>query len=277
MNRRALLFSLLLSACGSVPAHGQTLWLADGHRVELTSLPARIENGQLAVASRSGTIWVPMANILRVEWPLPPAFAAAAADLKLGHAEEALAKIDPWLDAQEPFREVPGSSWNFGVSLRAAAYVQLDRVGEADAILVSLQAGRPDPASVVRVHLAMAEQFLQRGLPTEARVHFVAIGAGTRDDANQAFMAVVQGSLLRAEGKIDEALLSYLRVPVYFPHETDQWPAALLGALRCYRASGDPVRAERTAEQLQKEFNRTPEAAIARLEAGPLSLPSNPR
>src|SRR5471032_1428190 len=113
-----------------------------------------------------------------------------------------------------------------------------------------MQEGRPDPICVARVRIAMAEQFLEFRKIEEARALLTAVGEGPKDDAIQARLATARGGAWPAEAKLAEALLSYLRVPVYYPQETAQLPAALLGAMRCYRALGDAPAATRTGKRL---------------------------
>jgi TolA-binding protein len=77
---------------------------------------------------------------------------------------------------------------------------------------------------------------------------------------------VTKGNLLLAQKQWDEALLAFLRVPVFYREEKLFLPPALLGTGRAYRRLDDFDRAKKTFNELIATFPKSAEAALAQTE-----------
>src|SRR5207237_5456006 len=73
---------------------------------------------------------------------------------------------------------------------------------------------------------------------------------------------VMKGNVLLAQKDWDDALLAFLRVPVFYRDEKLFMPPALLGSARAYRRLDDVERAKRTLKELIAQFPKSSEAAV---------------
>jgi hypothetical protein len=182
--------------------------------------------------------------------------------------------MDAAIKPQEPFREIPGSWWNAGAALRARALAALGRLAEADNTVALLRRSKAGAAALAdRLECDILDQLFADGRLAEVRARLAAQPDGPRPDAIAARVSVLRGHLLRLDRQTEAALLSYLRVPVYFPRETAALPAALLGSARSYRALGENPRARRTLEELISRFPGSPEAPEAEKELAEMEPP----
>ncbi len=268
MSRTSLLFGLLLGAlsAGALPA--QTFYFNDGRKVSMSE--ARIKGGNIIVALKvdggaagSAEITLPISTLNRIEWPAPAALAAAEADLKADRPADALKKIDAILSEQEAFREVPGSWWNQGAVIKAIALARLGKDVDADVMLERLRRAKADSADIARVEVAVINQLVAKGKIDDANARMEKLQSSASDEESLAALAVLKGGILAKSGRTEDALLSYLRVPVFSPASATQMPAALLGAARAYQKLGDAERAASTLAALTSRFPNSSEAAQA--------------
>src|SRR5207302_4186060 len=77
---------------------------------------------------------------------------------------------------------------------------------------------------------------------------------------------VTKGNVLLAQKDFDDALLAFLRVPVFYRDEKLFMPPALLGSARAYRRLDDVEHAKRALKDLIVQFPKSSEAAIAQTE-----------
>jgi hypothetical protein len=261
MTRAAAIFLLLLAA--PAMARAQKFWLKDGH--SYSAPPGKLDGRTLVLLSG---VRVPVTEAVRLEWPEPAAFGQAETMLRHGQAEEAFTLMDATIKAQEPFREIPGSWWNVGAALRARALAALGRLAEADNTVAVLRRSKLEsaPAIADRLECDLLDRLLADGRLAEVRARLAARPAEPPSDAVAARVSVIQGHLLKTEGRPEAALFAYLRVPVYFAKETAALPAALLGSARCYRLLGEDIRAKRTLEELVARFPGSAEAGEAEQE-----------
>jgi tetratricopeptide (TPR) repeat protein len=266
MSRTSLLFGLLLGAlaAGALPA--QTFYFNDGRKVSLSE--ARIKGTNIIVALKvdgggSAEITLPISTLNRIDWPAPAALAAAEADLNADRPADALKKIDAILSEQEAFREVPGSWWNQGAVIKTIALARVGKDVDADVMLERLRRAKADSADIARADIAIINQLVAKGKTDEASARMEKLQSSATDEESLAALAVLKGGILAKSGRTEEALLSYLRVPVFSPAAATQMPAALLGAARAYQKLGDAERAASTLATLTSRFPNSPEAAQA--------------
>ncbi|HTJ78032.1 MAG TPA: tetratricopeptide repeat protein [Rariglobus sp.] len=271
MSRRLsfILSFALIHAISFGVARSQTFYFNDGRKASMPE--ARVQGNNIIVPLKlagtdggSAEITLSISSLNHIEWPTPPVIAEAEADLKAGKPADALKKIDAILTEQEPFREIPGSWWNQGAVVKAVALARLGKTVDADVMLERMRRSKAPSDDVSRGEMAIVTQLMSAGKIDAAKIRMEKIEATATDDASLAAIAVTKGKILEKAGQAEDALLSYLRVPVFYPTEEEQMPAALLGAARAYKQLGDYARATSTIETLTTRFPKSPEAAQAK-------------
>jgi len=261
------LLVVLLLALAAPLARAQTLHISDGRKFSLQEI--RVVGDQLRIPIKtgdavSGEMGIPVDSVVRLDWPAPDQLTQAATDLKAGKSAEALKKIDAVLPAQEVFRDITGSWWAQGMSLRVEALARLGRDIDAEVGVERLRRSKFGPPFVSDGALAIASALVDAGKNAQARERLKQIVTPNTTDATLARLALLNGRLLQSEGKTEPALLSYLQVTALYPLERDWQPAALLAAASCLRDMGDTTRATGTLNSLIQRFPESPEAAKAR-------------
>lgn len=270
MSRLSFFLALgLLQAFVAGTSRGQTFYFSDGRKASMPEAKIKGLNivMPLKIAGTEGgsaELTLPISSLSRIDWPAPPVLVEAEADLAAGRPADALKKIDGPLVAQEIFRDVPGSWWNQGAVIKAIALARLAREEEADVLLERLRRTKAVPEDISRVEVAIIDQLVSAGKIDAVNARLEKLQSTVTDDSGLAAIALTKGRLFERAGKSEEALLSYLRVPVLYPAEMDMQPAALLGAATAYKKLGDETRAAATLQTLATRFPNSPEAAQSR-------------
>ncbi|CAN5737815.1 hypothetical protein BH20VER1_BH20VER1_06220 [soil metagenome] len=263
--RRVLLLALLLGA-GSASA--QQIILKNGQTVETTGIrrSGSMIMGKIQVGESSGEVGHEIFTIARIAFPEPRQLKAAAELLSQGHAERAIAEINPVMGYYETFRDIKGSWWAPAAVIKVSALAALGRDKEAEPLAAQIQKTAPDPETARAANLRIAHSLLGRDEIEKARqIIDSVIKESTRSEV-LADAWVLKGDLLMAEKEWDGALLAFLHVPVFYREEKLQMPPALLGSARAYRRLDDNERAKRSLQDLIAAFPKSAEAAIAQSE-----------
>lgn len=267
---RSLFTGLIFATLTAGALHAQTFYFNDGRKASMPEarvkgsniiVPLKVEGA--AADAGSAEITLPISSLNRIDWPAPSALAAANADLKADKPADALKKIEAVLGEQEVFREIPGSWWGQGAVIKAVALARLGRESDADAMIERLKRAKADPADLARVEIAVINQLVAKGKTTEANARMEKLQESAGDEESLAALAVLKAGILEKAGRTEDALLAYLRVPVFSPTADSQMPAALAGAARAYQKLGDTERAASTITKLTTRFPNSPEAAQA--------------
>lgn len=268
MNRMLPRLVLPLAFVAAPFACGQTLYFSDGRTVPLTPavritgdtvvLPLAIEGGG------TGEVTVPISKLTRVDWPKPEALTTAEAELAADKPADALRRVDALLPLQQSLRDVPGSWWGLATTLRASALASLGRDIDAEVELERLRRSPAGAAFVARTQLALASARFAASRDRQAEEQIGQINRQTIDPSTLAALYVLEARLLQKKGRHEDALLTFLRVPVLLPAETARIPAALLGAAECYLALGESARRSAALNAIVERFPDSPEAARAR-------------
>lgn len=256
---------LILLSCALLPGlHAQTFYFKDGRKASLPE--ARIRGNSIVIpividGAGSGEITLPISNLRQIDWPAPPALAAAEADLAAGQPAQALQKIDGILAQQEPFREIPGSWWVQGAVIKAVALAHLGRDVDATVMMELLRRAKAPAEDINRVEIALVRYLIATGKTDQATARIDKLQQVATDDETLAALAIAKGRLLERAGQHEAALLSYLRVPVFSPNIETQLPAALVGAIGMLEKLGDDRHATPLRQQLLSRFPASPESA----------------
>ncbi len=274
--RAALLLSFLAatvsaqqpaaSPAGSPPPI--QILLATGQTVETTSVRrdrdmvmARIE-----VGGSTGEVGYQAGQIQRINFPEPRGIKRATELLSQGNAEQALQELNPLISFYSPFRDIEGSWWGPAALLKVSALAALGRDREAEPLAQEIQRTAKNPETARAANLRLASALIsKRQFDKAAEICQEAIKASTEPGV-LADAWVIQGNLHSAQKEWAEALLAYLRVPVFYPAQKLHLPEALLGAGRAYRRLEDLERAKRSFNDLIAMFPKSSEAALAQTE-----------
>jgi TolA-binding protein len=275
-----LLPSLLLAAALLVSARAQT-------PVPTTAVPAgssnivRLKDGRSFASDeikRSGAnvlvtvslgtagksqMSFPLANVTRIEFVEPKGIKAASEALAQGRPMVALNLIAPVVAQQAEFQEIPGNYWARAATVQLTALVDLKRLAEAE-ILAAAIGAKEGPEQTLEARMQIALGWVKAGDSAKAmKVFEEVIAKSTRPSVLA--KAWISKGLGQLEAKdYEEALLSFLRVPIFYSDQKTAMPAALLGSARAYAGLGDVGREREALEQLTSQYPNSPEATTAK-------------
>ncbi len=217
-------------------------------------------------AVQTGDIGLPIAQIAKIEFGEPAALKTAPELLIKGKGDEAMAQIDLALKYYAGFRDAPGSWWADLLLMKMNALVSLGREKEADALAESMNGQSTDPESKRAAKVLLASSTLRKG---DAKSAAVSLDAVLKDGAKPdvlAAAAIYKGQTLLVLKDWENALLSFLQVPVLYPEQKALAPASMLGVGRAHFGLEDFEAAKRTLRELMKTFKGTPEAIAGKAE-----------
>jgi tetratricopeptide (TPR) repeat protein len=259
-------FAVLLACAGVGDA--QTIVLKTGQRVETLGVRRSTDKvmGKIQVGESSGEVGHAIASIAKIEFPEPQGLKNASELLSQGQADRALAEITPVLAFYDQFRDIRGAWWGPAAVVKVSALAALGREAEAEALAVQIQKTAPDPETARAVSLRIASALVKKEQYDKAlQMVDTAIKESTKPEL-LADAWVTKGNVLLAQKRWDEALLAFLRVPVFYRNEKLFMPPALLGSARAYRRLDDAERAKKSLKDLIAAFPKSAEAAAAQTE-----------
>jgi TolA-binding protein len=250
----------------AAPAGSNIVHLKDGRTLASADLKRSGANimitVSLGVAGKSQMSF-PLTNVASIEFAEPLGIRAASDLLNQGKAAPALALIAPVVAQQSAFQDIPGNYWARAATIQLAALVDLGRLAEAEALAAAIGAKEgPEPTLEARLQIALG--WAKSGDYAKAgKVFEEVIEKSTRPSTlAKAWLYKGQGQL--AAEDYEEALLSFLRVPIFYSDQKAVLPAALLGSARAYAGLGDVGHERETLEQLIAQYPNSPEATTAK-------------
>lgn len=217
---------------------------------------------------------VPLKNVIGIVWENETQLKDARNELSQGNAATALATAERFLAFFKDLKAVPGSLW------LEAAVIKLDALDlqENDAIMDSfireLQdapgwekiEGLPERIKLVRLRQQLRKGDYQRVFRDASEMMKT-----TDDQATLAQLTMLKGRSEFNLGKYEDALYTFLRVPVFYGNQTEYVPASKLEVARCFlkldgpdrKAQNLPALAESYITEVITEYPMTPEAKEA--------------
>lgn len=254
--------------CGNFAA-AQNVVLKDGKVITAKGLRRQgdtiMANVEIAPAAdgkpaQLGEIGYALSQITRIEFPEPPVLHTASALLAQKQAKEALAQLDPVVDFYEGFREAPGSWWSRLLVLKAQVLVHLGREEEAETLCHRVVQFSPEMEVQQAAEVQIARDLVRRhDLPKALGLAQKALQESKMPET-LALASVVKGDCLLASKSWDDALLSYLEVPVFYPGEKDLLPQVLFGQGVALFGMEKFADAKAALEELAKTCPDSPEA-----------------
>ena len=215
---------------------------------------------------QQGDVGIPIAQIAKIEFGEPAALKTAPDLLIQAKSPEAMAQIDQALKYYAGFRDAPGSWWADLLLMKMNALVSAGREKEADALAESMNGQSTDPESKRAAKVLLASATLRKGDAKSAAESLDSVlKDGTKQDVLAA-AAIYKGQSLLALKDWENALLSFLQVPVLYPEQKALAPASMLGVGRAHFGLEDFEAAKKALRELMKTFKGTPEAIAGKAE-----------
>lgn len=181
--------------------------------------------------------------IVRIVWPNEPAPLAKARDhVSRGEPDAAIRLIEPVLRLFDPVRKVPGSLWLKAAEVKLDALSQLSNTAVLNSFISILEEADDGsvPGLAGKLKLAKLDMRVHTGDNAAVLDEADKLLAELSDPDMQARLTVTKGDALFAMRKYEDALNTYLRVPVFLGAEKKYIPAAYLGAARSLRGLDTP-------------------------------------
>jgi len=260
--------TVLIGFAGAVaqqPAATINIFLKDGRTVTSPTLTRSGNNimAAVSVGPSGGQVGYPVNAIARIDFPEPPQLKTARALLARGKVAEAQGLVSFVMNQSAPYRDVPGSFWDDAAALSVQALVNSGRGPDADRVIAEmLESPNPETQRLARVQQAASRA--RQGRHEEALPVYDDVIAQSTDPETLATAWLNKGHSLLALGQTEQALLAYLRVPVFYPDRTLLVAAALLGSAQALEALEDLPEAEVRLNALLRDYPESPSAAAAK-------------
>ena len=217
-------------------------------------------------AVQTGDVGIPLAQITKIEFGEPAALKTAPELLIAGKMDEAMAQIDLALKYYAGFRDAPGSWWADLMLMKMNALVSLGREKEALALADSMSGQSTDPESKRAANVVLAVGTVRKGDGKSAAAALDAVMKDAVKSDVLASAAIYKGQSCLVLKDWENALLSFLQVPVLYPEQKALAPASMLGVGRAHFGLEDFPSAKMALKELMKTYKGTPEAAAAKVE-----------
>jgi len=268
---RTILLYLLIA----VSASGQNLIMKDGQVIaskavrrqgDSIMVTVELSASQSGQPAHTGEVGYPIERIAKIDFPKPAQLGEASDLIVRGNAAEALSRLEPVYRYFSGFRDAPGSWWPDVALLKVEVLVNLGRFDEAERLASEIARTATDPETQRAAQTDVAAGLARRGdLAKALEIYDAVIRDGTRPQTI-ATAEVGKGQVHLARKEWEQALLSFLEVPVFYPEQKVLMPRVLLGCGRAYMAREDFERAKASLNELTADFKATSEAARAKAD-----------
>jgi tetratricopeptide (TPR) repeat protein len=243
-------------------AQAQTVMLKDGRL--LAAANVKRAGDQVMLESASGAqVSMAVGEIVRIDFPEPPDLGDAVEKVVEGKGAEAVVLLERIVAGQADFREIPGNWWSLAALRLAQALESLGRGLEAQALAEKIVGEAIEPELVKAAQAQVAAVILRRGDRAGAIRRIDPVLREARGDTARALAHLVRGQCWLAEENWEEAMLSFVQVPVFHATETILFPAVMLGRGRALLGLADFAGARSTLEELRAVYPGAPEAKLA--------------
>ena len=225
-----------------------------------------LSGGDPAQAAKTGVFGFPLAQIAKLDFPEPAQFRTMPDLIAQGHGAEALAQLEPIIKFYEPFGDAPGSWWARAALLKVQALVSMGREKEAAPITEQILHLAVDLETLRAARVQLAAGLVRKGSEAEALEICNSALKDSKDSRTLAAAFVVKGQCLLAKKQWEDAILTFLEVPVFYPGEKALLPQSLLGVGRAQFGMENFADARAALDQLIKTYAASSEAAQAKVE-----------
>lgn len=246
----ALLAALLVTA-STTPAQ-ITVTLRDGTTVRATALTAQGTRLSLSPEGGGAARVVEADTVERVDMLQPAVLTEAYAAFASGDSARTLQAMGKLRVELEPLRSIPGGRewWLEGEFLRAHILLSQRRLKEMEEAMKVIAADATDPVAQRHAQAFLAHAIGLAGDPRKALEQLRPIILNARDPETLADAWLFTGIHRAAVNEQQDALVAFLRVPVFYPALAIPLAASRLGAARCLVALEDRAGARRILKEL---------------------------
>lgn len=264
---------LLLALVAVAPA--QNIILKDGKVVPTKGLRRQgdtivavveLPGGEAGQPAKTGELGYQLAQIAKLDFPEPPQLRTTPELIAQGKGAEALAQLEPVVKFYEGFRDAPGSWWASVTLRKVQALASVGRDKEAEPLAQQIAQQATDPEVVRAANVQIAAGLARKGDYAKALELVEPALAESKSAETLAPAYIVKGQCLLAKKAWDDAVLSFLQVPVFFPQEKVLLPQALLGRGRAHFGMEDFPAAKASLNELLKTYADSSEAKVAKTE-----------
>ncbi len=227
------LASLSLLAAGS--AFGQAIVLKDGSSIPKADFA--LENGNIVrtirIGDKSATTILPKKNIATLDWPQPMELNDAKALMSQGKSAEAIALLKTSVDFFAQLQDIPGN-WYKDVLF---AYIEaLSQGGKFEETVKLIPQVKLLPLSdEQKLQLKIISLDIERQTTSDfltIRAQAENILSETDDSSVGAAIWTILADVHARKKEWEQALMAYLRVPVFYGTQMQRVPDAELNAAR---------------------------------------------
>lgn len=260
--------SLLLAATAPSPA--QTLYFQAGsiELADVTISGTKVERKVKRADGAETTQTIPVANIVRVDFPKPEDLAAADDLILKGKFGEAFQKAKTVQDLHRLWKDKPGSWYVQSSLLVAESLLRQNKFDESTRLMSELRNMTLNSTLQIRVTLLDALEQFQKGITGPALAKVKPLTRGAQDADTLARLYLLTGDIQFKREAFAEALEAYLQIPVFYGAEAAFLPAADLGVAKCLVRLGRLKDATDSLNRLMVRYPGTPEADAAKTEKG---------
>jgi len=277
MRIPSLIFMTLLAPMVS---KAQTLFFKNNERWEVNdpfkmdkSLPPKplidpkkaiisITKGTIERTSRQGDVdMVLTKKISEVEgivWAQPEKITQAQIYVSRGEPNLALDEIEPVIKFFEPMKKIPGSWWLKASMIKLDALDRLENDVTIASFLENLE--RADdgalPELTTKIKVARLVQSYRKNEFEKVINESTELIKSVDEVEILARLHILKGNSLLVTKKYEDAMNTFLRVPVFYGSQVEQIPKALLGAAQAFRGMDGPATKEQKLEDVSNRYLR---------------------
>jgi tetratricopeptide (TPR) repeat protein len=254
-----------------------TISLKDGRSMTVSTVRRDGTNVKVPIqlGTTAGEMGYPVASIASIDFPEPPEIDKAQDLLTRRKADEVVNMLSPVLEAQQPFSDLPGNLWQQVAQLKLTALVVSGRDADADELIKQLSQSSTDPDTLSLARVLRAASAVRKG---DYELSLPVFEVAIKDSKNRE--TVVNAWLNKGHCHLglkqwEQAILAYLRLPVFFSEQRILIPQAQLGAARAMSGLGDPASAAAKYGEIINSYPKSAEAGLAKNELEKLTQQTN--
>jgi TolA-binding protein len=264
--------ALLAAAC---PLSAQTLVFPAGS-IEFAEVTISGTNVQRKVIAPDGTETargkpIPVASLLRVDFPKPDDLSAADDLILKGKYEDAFQRATAVQNLHRLWKDKPGSWYAQAGLLVAESLLRQNKYDESARLMSELRNMSLASSLQIRVTMLDALEQFQKGITGPALAKVKPLIKGAQDAETLTRLYLLIGDIQFKREAFEEALDAYLQIPVFYGAEAAFLPAAELGAAKCLARLRRLQDASDSLARIIERYAGTPEADAAKLEKADLA------
>lgn len=197
-----------------------------------------------------------LSEAILIEWPAIQPMVDAKNLILRGESSKALETIEPVLKTFSNAKTVRGSPWIKAAAIKLDALDRLDNDAALSTFLDTLDKVDDGSSPELTNKIKLAKLLLQARRGDHAGVITAATALIPQmDDPDVlARLHLLKGASLLALKKYEEAMNTYLRVPVFYGSQQEHLPKALLGAAKAFRGMDSPATRSQKLEEVSNRY-----------------------